>query len=70
VRANLWIAGGALVLALATSMTRAGEYSFVYLGELVGIAMMFAGFNLAGAKRPGPVAAAPARAPANPAVVS
>jgi hypothetical protein len=49
VRANLWIACGALVLALATSMTRAGEYSFVYLGELVGIALMFAGFNLAGA---------------------
>jgi hypothetical protein len=72
VRANLWIAGGALVLALATSMTRAGEYSFVYLGELVGIAMMFAGFNLAGAKRPGPVAAAPehALAPSKPAVVS
>jgi hypothetical protein len=49
VRANLWIASGALVLALATSMTRLGEYSFVYVGELVGIALMFAGFNLSGA---------------------
>ncbi len=39
VRANAWIAGGALVLALSTSMTRAGEYSLVYLGELVGIAL-------------------------------
>lgn len=50
VRANLWIGGGALVLALSTSMTRAGAYSLVYLGELVGIALMFAGFNLTGGK--------------------
>jgi hypothetical protein len=59
VRANLWIAGGALVLALSTSATRAGAYSFVYLGELVGIALMFAGFHLTGAK-PRPAVAAPA----------
>jgi uncharacterized BrkB/YihY/UPF0761 family membrane protein len=54
VQANIWIAAGALVLALSTSMTRAGEYSLVYLGELVGIALMFAGFNLSGdrARRP------------------
>jgi hypothetical protein len=50
VRANLWIASGALVLALSTSMTRAGAYSLVYLGELVGIALMFAGFNLTGGR--------------------
>jgi hypothetical protein len=70
VRANLWIAGGALVLALSTSMTRAGEYSFVYLGELVGIALMFTGFNLAGPKQAiqRPPAAAPAAG--KPAVVS
>jgi len=49
VRANLWIASGALVLALSTSVTRAGEYSFVYAGELVGLALMFAGFNLTSA---------------------
>jgi cbb3-type cytochrome oxidase subunit 1 len=61
VRANLWIAGGALVLALSTSMTRAGEYSFVYAGELVGLALMFAGFNLTGAKRRAAPAAAPPR---------
>jgi hypothetical protein len=61
VRANLWIAAGALVLALSTSMTRAGEYSFVYVGELVGIGLMFAGFNLTGAKpKPKPAAAPPA----------
>jgi hypothetical protein len=55
VRANLWIVSGALALALATSMTRAGEYSFVYLGELIGIGLIFVGFNLTGGK--------PARAP-------
>ncbi len=61
VRASLWIGTGALVLALATSMSRAGEYSFMYLGELVGIALMFFGFTLAsGRSRP---AAKPASAP-------
>lgn len=72
VRANLWIAGGALVLALSTSMTRAGEYSFVYVGELVGIALMFTGFNLTGAKprTAGAAPAAPARAPRNAVVTS
>jgi hypothetical protein len=59
VRANLWIAVGALVLALSTSMTRAGEYSFVYVGQLVGIALMFAGFNLTGGRERQPAAAAP-----------
>jgi hypothetical protein len=59
VRANAWIASGALVLALSTSMTRVGEYSLVYLGELVGIALMFAGFNLTGGKAPKPSPAAP-----------
>jgi hypothetical protein len=62
VRANLWIGSGALALALATSMTRAGEYSFVYLGELVGIALIFVGFNLT-QKKPSQ-APAPASAPA------
>jgi heme/copper-type cytochrome/quinol oxidase subunit 1 len=67
VRANLWIGSGALALALATSMTRAGEYSFVYLGELIGIGLMFAGFNLTGSK-PSP-APAPAPAPSRPRAV-
>jgi hypothetical protein len=58
VRANLWIASGALVLAFATSMTRAGDYSLVYLGELIGIGLMFVGFNLTGR----PVARPPASA--------
>ena len=62
VAANLWIGGGALVLAAATSMTRAGDSSFVYAGELVGIALMFTGFRLAGAKPAATPSAA--RAPA------
>jgi hypothetical protein len=61
VRANLWIAAGALVLAASTSMTRAGEYSLVYVGELVGIALMFAGFNLTGGRPRRAVEPAPAR---------
>ncbi len=48
VRVNLWIGAGALVLALATGLSRAGSYSFVYAGELVGIALMFCGFTFAG----------------------
>jgi hypothetical protein len=48
VRASLWIGSGALAVALATSMSRAGDYSFMYLGQLVGIALMFFGFTLAG----------------------
>jgi hypothetical protein len=46
VRSSLWIGGGAVVLALATSMSRTGDYSLMYLGELIGIAAMFYGFVL------------------------
>jgi hypothetical protein len=49
VRANAWIACGAIVVALATGMSRADNYTFVYVGELLGIAIMLAGFRLAGA---------------------
>jgi hypothetical protein len=72
VRANLWIGAGALVLALSTSMTRAGHYSLVYLGELVGVALMFAGFNLTGggARQPAPAQPPPAPAPPRRAVVT
>jgi hypothetical protein len=62
VRTNLWIGGGALVVALSTGMSRAGTYSFVYAGELIGISMMFYGFRFASAPPP---KAAPAR-PASP----
>jgi hypothetical protein len=46
VRTNLWIGGGALVVALATGLSRSGDYSLVYAGELVGVALMFCGFTL------------------------
>jgi hypothetical protein len=54
VRINLWIGGGALVLALATGLSRAGSYSLVYAGELVGIGLMFCGFTFVG-KTPPPL---------------
>jgi hypothetical protein len=56
VSANAWIASGALVVALATGLSRTGDYSLVYLGQVVGIALMFCGFTFAGRK------IAPARA--------
>jgi hypothetical protein len=58
VRANVWIATGAVVVALATGLSRAGDYSFVYAGELVGIAAMFAGFKLTAPRPPVRVPAA------------
>jgi hypothetical protein len=61
VRQNVWIGGGALVVALATGLSRTGSYSFIYLGELVGIALMFSGFTFVG-RKPQP-RAAPAPAP-------
>jgi hypothetical protein len=70
VRANVWIGGGALVLALSTSMSRAGEYSFMYLGELLGIALMFCGFALVGQRRRPARRPAPARPEGTPAVAS
>jgi hypothetical protein len=48
VRANLWIGGGALVVALATGLSRADSYSLVYAGQLLGIALMFSGFAFVG----------------------
>jgi hypothetical protein len=50
VSANTWIASGAIVVALATGLSRTGDYSLVYLGQLVGIAFMFCGFTFAGRK--------------------
>jgi hypothetical protein len=49
-------------------MSRLGDYSFVYAGELVGIALMFAGFRLVGA-RPAPKRQ-PAPTPVIPAVAA
>jgi hypothetical protein len=53
VRANVWIGGGAVTVALATGLSRAGTYDFVYAGQLAGLALMFCGFTLsAAAPRP------------------
>jgi hypothetical protein len=60
VSANVWIASGALVVALATGMSRTGDYSFVYLGQLVGICLMFSGFTFAG-RKPAPAQRAGSR---------
>jgi hypothetical protein len=46
VRANAWIASGAIVVAAATGLSRGGTTSVAYLGELIGIALMFCGFTL------------------------
>jgi hypothetical protein len=50
VRTNVWIGTGAIVVAAATGMSRLDDYSFVYAGQLLGIALMFAGFRLVGSK--------------------
>ena len=59
VSANAWIASGALVVALATGLSRTGDYSLVYLGQLVGISLMFCGFTFVGRK----IERSPARRP-------
>jgi hypothetical protein len=46
VRANVWIASGAIVVAASTGLSRAGDTSLLYVGELIGIALMFCGFVL------------------------
>ena len=62
VSANAWIASGAIVVALATGLSRTGDYSLVYLGQLIGIALMFCGFTFAGRK----IETVPARKPDRP----
>ena len=62
VATNVWIGAGALVVALATGLSRADSYALVYAGQLLGIGMMFCGFTLSGA-RPGRQADRPAGAP-------
>jgi uncharacterized membrane protein HdeD (DUF308 family) len=64
VRANVWIATGALTVAAATGLSRTGELSLVYLGELVGIALMFCGFTLTAPVPKASAASEPAARPA------
>jgi hypothetical protein len=46
---NVLIAAGALSIGLASTATRLGYGQFLYLGELVAAALMFAGFRFAAA---------------------
>ena len=65
VRANVWIAAGAIVVAAATGLSRTGVTSLMYIGELIGIACMFCGFTLpAPPPKRKPVAPAEHAAPA------
>jgi len=64
VRANVWIASGAIVIAATTGLSRADYTSLVYVGELIGIALMFCGFRLSGPARKSARAAEPAPRPA------
>jgi hypothetical protein len=68
VSANVWIASGALVVALATGLSRTGAYSLVYLGQVVGIALMFCGFTFAGRKIEPTPAPKPEALPSRPAL--
>jgi hypothetical protein len=64
VRANVWIASGAIVIAASTGLSRADYTSLVYVGELIGIALMFCGFRLSGPARKSARASEPVPRPA------
>ncbi|GAG90344.1 unnamed protein product, partial [marine sediment metagenome] len=49
---NVLIAVGALTIASASTMTRLGYGSVLYLGELLAATLMFSGFLVAAAPRP------------------
>lgn len=48
---NVLIAAGALVIAFASTLTRLGSGSYLYLGELLAAILMFSGFLMAAAPR-------------------
>src|SRR5262249_31939767 len=50
-RANELIVAGVLVVSLSGLLTRAGSYGAVYAGQLVGLALIFAGVELASRPR-------------------
>jgi hypothetical protein len=58
---NVLIAAGALAIGLASTLTRLGDGSYLFLGELVSAILMFVGFRFAAKPQP---AASPAAAPA------
>ena len=45
--ANMLIAGGALLIGFASTLTRLGYGQYLYLGELLAAILMFAGFEVA-----------------------
>jgi hypothetical protein len=49
---NLLIAGGALMPAMAGSFVKAGLVDWLYVSELIGVVLMYAGFMLATAPQP------------------
>lgn len=61
---NVLIAAGALSIGFASTLTRLGYGSLLYLGELVAAVLMFAGFLAAAAPQPDEKATTPVTAPA------
>lgn len=57
---NVLIAAGALSIGLASTLTRLGDGSYLFLGELVAAVLMFIGFRFAAKPAPMPVKTAPA----------
>ncbi len=49
---NVLIAAGALLIGLASTLTRLGYGQFLYLGELLAAVMMFTGFRFAARPQP------------------
>jgi hypothetical protein len=47
VGANVLIAAGVVAIAGSGTLTRFGSYGFVYVGQIVGLSLMLAGFELA-----------------------
>jgi hypothetical protein len=61
---NILIAGGALSIGSASTLTRLGYGRFLYAGELVAAVLMFIGFLVAAAPRPQVAEENPLPAPA------
>ncbi len=66
VAGNVLLVGGALIVAGASGVTRVGVYELLYVGQALGVTVMFAGYQmLTGSRRP-----APARPPSDRALSS
>jgi len=60
------LVGGALIVAGASGVTRVGVYELLYVGQALGVTVMFVGYQtLTGSRRP-----APARPPSDRALSS